>query len=72
MIIGAIYGIVVLIGLVIALAVICYDGTPVDDRDWRTILINRADEQHAALMRGDLHLGIYGKYPPVEADRGQK
>ena len=61
-----------MIGLVIGLAVICCDGTTVDDNDWRKILVNRADEQHAALMRGDLHLGTYGKYPPVEVDRGQK
>ena len=29
-------------------------------------LIARTDEQHAALMRGDLHLGTYGTYPPAD------
>jgi hypothetical protein len=31
----------------------------------RTEAAARADYEHAAIMRGDMHLGIYGKYPPA-------
>jgi uncharacterized membrane protein len=31
----------------------------------RAAIIARAEQQHAAIMRGDMHLGIHGKYPPA-------
>ena len=32
----------------------------------RETLLRHCDEQHAAIMRGDEQLGVYGKYPPAD------
>jgi hypothetical protein len=29
-------------------------------------IAGRADRQHAAILRGDDHLGMYGRYPPAK------
>jgi hypothetical protein len=42
-----------------------FDGQPLQP-SWQEVLVRRADEQHAAIMRGDYRLGIYGKYPPAD------
>jgi hypothetical protein len=57
------------IGLVImtfmAWFTILFDGSKLQP-SWREILLRRCDEQHAAILRGNDHLGIYGNYPPAE------
>lgn len=35
-----------------------------EDNDKKAEIIDRAHKQHAALMDGDDHYGIYGNYPP--------
>jgi len=40
------------------------DGEPLQPT-WKETLLRRCDEQHAAIMAGDDHLGTYGRYPPV-------
>ena len=43
--------------------VMLFDGEPLQPT-WRDVLIRHAEEQHAAIMAGDDHTGIYGRYPP--------
>ena len=40
------------------------DGEPLQPT-WKETLLRRCDEQHAAIMRGDDHLGTYGNWPPA-------
>jgi hypothetical protein len=42
-----------------------FDGTKLQPSA-REVLIRRCEEQHAAIMRGDDHLGLYGRYPPAD------
>lgn len=66
---------ILLYGLFIVLAAaaairwlsLLFDGQPLQPTA-REILIRRCDEQHAAIMAGDEHLGTYGKYPPSKRD----
>jgi hypothetical protein len=42
-----------------------FDGQPLQPSA-RETLIRHCEEQHAAIMRGDDRLGVYGKYPPAD------
>jgi len=53
--------IVTFVGVLVYLS----NGQPLQS-SYREVLIRRADEQHAAILRGDVYLGVYGKYPPAD------
>ena len=45
-------------------AALLFDGSK-RQPTWKEVLIRRCEEQHAALMRGDMTTGVHGRYPPV-------
>lgn len=66
---------------VLAVFVLVYGGNKFNDRlsaRWEAkrariaALVEHADAEHAAIMRGDFDAGLYGQYPPASdlADDG--
>jgi hypothetical protein len=66
--------------ILLAVVALAYGGSKFNERltaRWEAkqariaALIEHADREHAAIMRGDINAGIYGQYPPAPelADR---